>query len=141
MILASFLSHRLRSRSTFSRWAGFGTLPNRPREKRTAAQTLSNASVDSSCGTSPIFERAQRRRQWQYVHPRSLADIKVGVLGLGELGAPAAQALAGLGFDVRGWSRSAKTIAGVTCTCGRSALDLVLAGAEIRGVIRLRARA
>ena len=60
-----------------------------------------------------IFERAQRRGEWHYVHPRALSDIKVGVLGLGELGAPAAKALAGLGFDVRGWSRSAKTIEGV----------------------------
>jgi glyoxylate/hydroxypyruvate reductase len=71
----------------------------------------------------PIFERAQRRKQWQYVHPRALADIK--------LGAPAAQALAGLGFDVRGWSRTAKTIAGVACTCGRDALDSFLADIEI----------
>jgi glyoxylate/hydroxypyruvate reductase A len=79
----------------------------------------------------PIFERAQRRKQWQYVHPRALAEIKVGVLGLGELGAPAAQTLAGLGFDVRGWSRTAKTIAGVTCKWGRDALDAFLAETEI----------
>ena len=78
----------------------------------------------------PIFERA-RRKQWQYVHPRALAEIKVGVLGLGELGAPAAQALAGLGFDVRGWSRTAKTIAGVACKWGLDALDAFLAETEI----------
>ena len=49
-----------------------------------------------------IFERAQRRGEWHYIHPRALSDIKVGMLGLGELGVPAAKALAGLGFDVRG---------------------------------------
>ena len=43
----------------------------------------------------PVFERAQRRGEWHYVHPRALSDIRVGVLGLGELGAPAAKALAG----------------------------------------------
>jgi glyoxylate/hydroxypyruvate reductase len=79
----------------------------------------------------PIFERAQRCQQWQYVHPRALAEIKVGVLGLGELGAPAAQALAGLGFDVRGWSRTAKTIAGVACKWGLDALNAFLAETEI----------
>src|SRR4029077_11390860 len=35
-----------------------------------------------------IFERAQRRGEWHYVHPRALSDIKVGMLGLGELGVP-----------------------------------------------------
>ena len=79
----------------------------------------------------PIFERAQRRGEWQYVHPRALSDIRVGVLGLGELGAPAAKALAGLGFDVRGWSRSLKSIDGVTCSAGIETLDAFLADTEI----------
>lgn len=78
-----------------------------------------------------IFERAQRRSEWQYVHPRALADIRVGVLGLGELGAPAAQALAGLGFNMRGWSRSPKQIPGVTCNAGLETLDDFLANTEI----------
>jgi glyoxylate/hydroxypyruvate reductase A len=78
-----------------------------------------------------IFERAQRRGEWHYVHPRALSDIRVGVLGLGELGAPAAKALAGLGFDVRGWSRSKKSIDGVKCSAGLDALDGFLAATEI----------
>lgn len=78
-----------------------------------------------------IFERAQRRGEWHYVHPRALSDIKVGMLGLGELGAPAAKALAGLGFDVRGWSRSAKTIEGVKCSAGPDTLDGFLTEIEI----------
>jgi glyoxylate/hydroxypyruvate reductase A len=78
-----------------------------------------------------IFERAQRRGEWHYVHPRALSDIKVGMLGLGELGAPAARALAGLGFDVRGWSRSAKTIDGVRCSAGLDTLDSFLKEIEI----------
>lgn len=79
----------------------------------------------------PLFERAQRRGEWHYVHPRALSDIRVGVLGLGELGAPAAKALAGIGFDVRGWSRSAKSIDGVTCSAGLETLDDFLAATEI----------
>lgn len=78
-----------------------------------------------------IFERAQRRSEWKYVHPRALSDIRVGVLGLGELGAPAAQALAQTGFDVRGWSRSLKSIPGVTCSAGMDALDDFLRSVEI----------
>lgn len=78
-----------------------------------------------------IFERAQRRGEWKYVHPRALSDIRVGVLGLGELGGPAAQALAQTGFDVRGWSRSQKRIDGVTCSAGIDALDDFLRNTEI----------
>jgi hypothetical protein len=37
-----------------------GGLPNRPRLKRTVDQTVSKASVESSCGTKPILLRAAR---------------------------------------------------------------------------------
>jgi glyoxylate/hydroxypyruvate reductase len=79
----------------------------------------------------PAFERAQRRREWHYIHPRPLSAIKVAVLGLGELGAAAAAALAHTGLDVTGWARTQKTIAGVRCVAGRAALDDVLAQNEI----------
>ena len=79
----------------------------------------------------PAFERAQRRREWHYIHPRPLSAIKVGVLGLGELGAAAAAALAHTGLDVTGWARTQKTIAGVRCVAGRDALEAVLAASEI----------
>jgi glyoxylate/hydroxypyruvate reductase A len=79
----------------------------------------------------PAFERAQRRREWHYIHPRPLSAIKVGVLGLGELGAAAAAALAQVGLDVTGWARTQKTIAGVRCMAGPAALDAVLGGNEI----------
>ncbi len=77
------------------------------------------------------FEEAQRAGEWRYIHPRALSEIKVGVLGLGELGAAAAGALAGLGFDVRGWSRSPKSVPGVKCSSGLDALDPLIAEVEI----------
>jgi glyoxylate/hydroxypyruvate reductase A len=63
----------------------------------------------------PSFEQAKLRREWHYIHPRPLDEIKVGVLGLGALGSAAATALAALGFDVRGWDRAEKSIPGVRC--------------------------
>ncbi|MBS9478710.1 2-hydroxyacid dehydrogenase [Ancylobacter radicis] len=79
----------------------------------------------------PVFERAKRRGEWDYVHPRALSEVKVAVLGLGELGGPAARTLAAMGFTVTGWSRSPKDIPGVASETGREGLERVLAGNEI----------
>ncbi|GBD48908.1 2-hydroxyacid dehydrogenase [Methylopila sp. Yamaguchi] len=79
----------------------------------------------------PVFERAQRQGRWVYVHPRPAEEIRVGVMGLGELGAAAATEIARQGFNVRGWSRSPKTIEGVACTAGMEALPAFLGGCEI----------
>ena len=43
---------------------------------------------------------------------------QICILGLGELDKPAAQTFARLGYRVHGWSRSPKTIEGVTCFHG-----------------------
>lgn len=77
------------------------------------------------------FEEAQRNAEWRYIHPRPLSDVKVGVLGLGELGAAAARALADLGFDMRGWSRSPKKLPGIACVYGIETLDAFLSACEI----------
>ena len=63
----------------------------------------------------PDFERAKQRGEWHYIHPRPLHQTRVGILGLGALGAAAATALAELGFDVRGWDHARKDLPGVAC--------------------------
>ncbi len=55
----------------------------------------------------------------------------VGMLGLGALGGACARALAGLGFEVIGWSRRPAEIEGVACHHGDAGLEAVLARAEI----------
>jgi glyoxylate/hydroxypyruvate reductase A len=68
---------------------------------------------------------------WVQNAPPLARDRPVTVLGLGTLGVACAQALAGLGFDVSGWSRSAKEVAGVTCHSGEDGLKSALQDAEI----------
>jgi glyoxylate/hydroxypyruvate reductase len=68
---------------------------------------------------------------WDYVVPPLARDRRVGILGLGELGAACAGALAGLGFRVLGWSRSRKEIAGVETFGGAEGLGAVLERTEI----------
>ncbi len=74
---------------------------------------------------------AQQNGEWTPVYPPLARDRRVAMLGLGELGAACAQALAALNFRVSGWSRSPKSIDGVETFSGESGLDDVLSRAEI----------
>lgn len=65
------------------------------------------------------------------VVPPLARDRTVAVLGLGELGSACARALAALNFDVVGWSRSPKEIAGVKTAHGKDGLHDTLRKAEI----------
>ncbi len=69
--------------------------------------------------------------RWEVHVPPLARNRRVGVLGLGALGAACAQALSGLNFNVLGWSRSAKSVPGVTCHDGAGGLRTVLSQSEI----------
>lgn len=73
------------------------------------------------------YERQQRAAQWVR-HPIPEAhETRVGVLGLGSIGAHIARTLAGLGFRVSGWARGPHAIEGVDCHHGPDALKPMLA--------------
>jgi glyoxylate/hydroxypyruvate reductase A len=73
----------------------------------------------------------QRDKVWEILPTPLAAERPVGIMGLGVLGAEAAAALTGLGFDVAGWSRTAKSIAGVESFHGTEQLEGFLARSEI----------
>ena len=77
------------------------------------------------------FERAQRAGEWAYAFPPQAADRRVGIMGLGELGAAAARRLVAHGFQVLGWSRRPKALEGVVSYAGRSELHNFLYRTEI----------
>ncbi|MFW1582040.1 NAD(P)-dependent oxidoreductase, partial [Vibrio parahaemolyticus] len=60
----------------------------------------------------PYLRESQRLKRWAPDYQWAANAITVGVMGLGTLGAAAAQALRALGFRVVGWSRSEKRIDG-----------------------------
>jgi glyoxylate/hydroxypyruvate reductase A len=70
-------------------------------------------------------------RGWSEPVPPLARDRTVGLLGLGALGGECARALAALGFDVAGWSRTPKSIPGVTCLHGEDGLNALLARSQI----------
>jgi glyoxylate/hydroxypyruvate reductase A len=82
------------------------------------------------------YERQQRERLWadDDDQPKA-AEIQVGVLGLGVLGADAALKLGALGFRVAGWSTSEKSLSGVACFHGAEGLDRMLAMTDMLVVL------
>jgi glyoxylate/hydroxypyruvate reductase A len=77
----------------------------------------------------PVYAEQQRQRVWRPLTPPLARDRRVGILGLGQIGGACATTLAGLGFDVRGWSRSARSLPGVRTLTG--SLPAFLEGCEI----------
>jgi glyoxylate/hydroxypyruvate reductase A len=77
------------------------------------------------------YAEQQRAGLWRPRRRIEKRSFGIGVLGLGVMGAAVARALAGLGFPLFGWSRSHKTIAGVTSYAGPAELDAVLAQARV----------
>jgi glyoxylate/hydroxypyruvate reductase len=73
----------------------------------------------------------QRDRVWRQLPQKLARERRVGFLGLGVLGADAARVLKELRFDVAGWSRSTRDLAGITCFHGASGLSAFLARTEI----------
>jgi glyoxylate/hydroxypyruvate reductase A len=75
---------------------------------------------------------AQRAAKfWQEIPQLPAEARQVGVLGLGVLGRDALETLKPFGFKLAGWSRSPKSISGVTCFHGSGGLDEFLAGTNI----------
>lgn len=78
-----------------------------------------------------VLRANQCLRVWQ-LHPQpSAAERTVGILGLGVLGQDAALKLRSVGFAVRGWSRTPKTIEGIDCFAGTGELRTFLRKCEI----------
>ena len=74
---------------------------------------------------------AQAERDWHSIVVPVASSRKVGVMGLGNLGAAAAQVLMQVGFDTRGWSKSAKTLDGIETFVGQEQRDRFLHDCEI----------
>ncbi|WP_334164018.1 2-hydroxyacid dehydrogenase [Phenylobacterium sp.] len=78
-----------------------------------------------------LYEQQQADAVWRPQRPPLTGRRIVGVMGLGELGGRCAQALAALGFQVRGWSRGPKAIEGVATFHGDAGLEGFADGCEI----------
>jgi glyoxylate/hydroxypyruvate reductase len=77
------------------------------------------------------LRESQRIKRWAPKFQHAAGAVSVGIMGLGTLGANAADILRRLGFRVVGWSRSPKQVAGVTCFHGTDGFDAFLRQTDI----------
>jgi glyoxylate/hydroxypyruvate reductase A len=77
------------------------------------------------------YARQQAAHIWHELRQPVANDVRVGIMGLGELGRDAAEVLVRLGFEVAGWSRSAKDIPGIETFHGEDGLTAFLGRTDI----------
>ena len=77
------------------------------------------------------YETLQSERRWKVLDAHPRATFTVGVLGVGVLGTHVARALVPFGMPVRGYSRSARQIEGVTTYAGEAQFEAFLSGLKV----------
>ncbi|MGA0963465.1 MAG: 2-hydroxyacid dehydrogenase [Paracoccaceae bacterium] len=132
----------VRCKAVLNLWAGVEAIVNNPTLKvpltRMVDHGLTRGMVEWVTAQTlrhhlnlDLFIHGQSG-EWLDHHTAPLAeDRKVCMLGLGELGRVCAETLRDMGFNMRGWARSEKTIPGVTCYHGEDALNDALSGSNI----------
>jgi glyoxylate/hydroxypyruvate reductase A len=78
------------------------------------------------------YMRQQQAKLWEDDRDQPAARaLRVGIMGLGELGLDAAKKLKVIGFDVAGWSRSPKSVEGLATFSGEDGMRDLLARTDI----------
>jgi len=77
------------------------------------------------------YAQQQRDRQWKPLDTRLARDVRVGILGHGELGGRVAQDLVRLGYQVSGWSRRPRQVENVRCLHGEAGLRELLPQTDV----------
>jgi glyoxylate/hydroxypyruvate reductase A len=78
------------------------------------------------------FDEDQKAKRWKPDRAPPIAgDVRVGIMGFGVLGQDSARKLKMMGFDVAGWSRTAKTVEGFDVYAGEEGLTPFLNRTDI----------
>lgn len=78
-----------------------------------------------------VVEAEMAEGRWAFRKPLVRRDFTVGIMGLGVLGTRVAQALRHFEFPVNGWSRSPKSLDGVTTFHGDDGFARFLSGSRV----------
>lgn len=77
------------------------------------------------------FDEQQKQKFWKGLSVPAASARNVGIMGFGALGSDAARALLALDFNIAAWSRTPKSMAGVTSFHGPEGLSPFLTRTEI----------
>lgn len=77
------------------------------------------------------YARQQRERVWRELPQRRADEVRVTVLGLGQMGLTAARRLLAQGYRVQGWSLRPRAEPGIDGVAGEDALAPLLARSDI----------
>lgn len=79
-----------------------------------------------------LYDQQQREKIWADDRFQPAAsDVRAGIMGMGELGRDAASKLRSMGFQVCGWSRSARSVPDVTMFSGHRTIAEFLSRTDI----------
>ena len=98
------------------------------------AQSMSEyvvLAVLNYCRQLDVYRTDQSQKKWRPRIPLLAADMRIGIMGLGQLGYDAAKKLIALGFPVSGWRKTPKRIDGVDCFSGAQGLHTFLSQVRI----------
>lgn len=73
----------------------------------------------------------QKNRIWKELAQHLAGDFRIGIMGFGELGQASAKPLMALGYQMRAWSRTQKTAAGIDCFFGDNQIGQFLSETDI----------
>ncbi len=78
-----------------------------------------------------VYDAFQADGKWKEISQAAASAMRVGVMGLGILGIDAALKLKNLGFQVNGWSRTAKNLDEINCYSDADGLEEFLNQTDI----------
>ena len=78
-----------------------------------------------------VYRAQQMNAVWSRHAHGDPGDVRVGILGMGFLGARTAKMLRAVGYDVTGWSRSEKSIDDIETVAGMAALLPLVASSDV----------
>lgn len=79
----------------------------------------------------PEYRAQQRAGDWRLLRQSLSCDRRIGILGLGHLGAACGEMLTRFGFPVSGWARTEKDLPGIASYTGEDGLFSLLERSDI----------
>lgn len=79
----------------------------------------------------PLHRQFEQNREWNPKSYQRIEEVKIGIMGMGELGSTAGQKLSNNGFSVNGWANSKKDLGNIKSYAGQEELDRFLAESDI----------